>query len=61
MRDILDPVQGFDPLSPVSIARAVKRQLGRAERELGLLSAAGFLAKLRSLDELVGTSEKIPS
>jgi glycosyltransferase involved in cell wall biosynthesis len=57
VRDILDPVQGFDPLSPVSIARAVKRQLGRAERELGLLSAAGFLAKLRSLDEVAGTSE----
>lgn len=43
VRDVLDPEQTFDPESPISIARAVKRYLGIGEQPLPLLDAAGFL------------------
>lgn len=43
VRDVLDPVQTFDPSSPVSIARAVKRYLGVDESALPLSDARIFL------------------
>lgn len=46
VRDLIDPEQTFDPESPVSIARAVKRFLGAEERALPLLDAAAFLARI---------------
>ena len=46
VRDVLDPEQTFDPKSPVSIARAVKRFLGVDEPLLPLLDARGFLNHL---------------
>jgi len=46
VRDVIDPEQGFDPESPVSIARAVKRFMGVDERPLPLKSAAEFIQYL---------------
>lgn len=46
VRDVLDPEQVFDPRSPVSIARAVKRFLGSGEKALPLLNAAEFMKRL---------------
>ena len=43
VRDIVDPEVTFDPASPLSIARAVKRFLGEKEETLRLLDARGFL------------------
>ena len=43
VRDIVDPEVTFDPASPLSIARAVKRFLGEKEEPLRLLDAKGFL------------------
>ena len=43
VRDIVDPEFTFDPVSPLSIARAVKRFLGEKEETLRLLDARGFL------------------
>ncbi len=43
VRDVLDPEQSFDPHSPVSIARAVKRFMGWSEEALPLRNAADFL------------------
>lgn len=43
VRDVLDPEQVFDPASPVSIARAVKRFLSLEEPLLMLLDAEGFM------------------
>jgi len=51
VRDVLDPEQTFDPESPVSIARAVKRFLGVHESALPLLDAKRFM------ELVVGTSE----
>lgn len=45
VRDVLDPEQTFDPESPVSIARAVKRFMGMREEVLPLLDAKAFLEK----------------
>lgn len=44
VRDVVDPEQVFDPHSPVSIARAVKRFLGQSEQPLPLMNAGEFLA-----------------
>ena len=44
VRDVLDPEETFDPSSPVSIARAVKRFMGLAEEPLPLLDGSEFLA-----------------
>lgn len=43
VRDVLDPEQTFDPGSPISIARAVKRFLGIEAQPLPLQDAAGFI------------------
>jgi glycosyltransferase involved in cell wall biosynthesis len=48
VRDVLDPEQAFDPYSPVSIARAVKRYIGVADEPLQILDAASFLDRLVS-------------
>jgi glycosyltransferase involved in cell wall biosynthesis len=46
VRDVLDPDYSFDPRSDVSIARAVKRSLGMAEKPLPLMDARSFLDHL---------------
>lgn len=46
VRDVLCPEQSFDPNSPVSIARAVKRYLGMDEPPLQLLDAVTFIHRL---------------
>jgi glycosyltransferase involved in cell wall biosynthesis len=43
VRDVLDPEQSFDPDSPASIARAVKRYLGVEEPSLQLSDAQNFI------------------
>jgi glycosyltransferase involved in cell wall biosynthesis len=43
VRDLLDPVESFDPDSPVSIARAVRRYLGQTEPRYSPVTAADFL------------------
>ena len=43
VRDVLDPEQTFDPNSPFSITRAVKRFMGIEEKALPLLTASQFL------------------
>jgi glycosyltransferase involved in cell wall biosynthesis len=48
VRDVLDPEQTFDPQSPVSIARAVKRFLGVDEHPLPLLDSKEFFSHLIS-------------
>ncbi len=51
VRDVLDPEQTFDPESPVSIARAVKRFMGMEERPLPLMDAKKFI------EHIVGKAE----
>ena len=46
VRDVLDPEQTFDPDSALSIARAVKRFMGKKEPALPLQDAKGFLERL---------------
>jgi len=46
VRDVVDPEESFDPRSAFSIARAVKRFMGKAENELGILDAVTFLHKV---------------
>lgn len=43
VRDVLDPNEVFDPDSPTSIARSVKRFMGLREESLPLLGAKQFL------------------
>lgn len=43
VRDVIDPVQTFDPESPISIARAVKRFIGIEEPHLPLLDGYQFV------------------
>ncbi len=54
VRDLLDPVESFDPDSPVSIARAVRRYLGQPDPRYAPVTAADFLqavlASSHSLD-----------
>lgn len=50
VRDVLDPEQVFDPNSPTSIARAVKRFKGEDEPSLPLLDATQFLASILKED-----------
>ena len=47
VRDVCVPVQTFDPGSPVSIARAVKRHLGLKESPPQPLSPAAFLQAIQ--------------
>jgi glycosyltransferase involved in cell wall biosynthesis len=46
VRDAVDPEETFDPNSPVSIARAVKRFLGIPEKPLPLMDASEYLSKV---------------
>lgn len=46
VRDVVHPSETFDPLSSVSIARAVKRYLGVPERPLPVMTAERFLKEL---------------
>jgi glycosyltransferase involved in cell wall biosynthesis len=46
VRDVVDPEETFDPNSPVSIARAVKRFLEIPEQSLPVMNARDYLAKL---------------
>lgn len=48
VRDVCEPAQTFDPLSPVSIARALRRFDGRPEAPLQPAGAEAFLAALMS-------------
>lgn len=48
VRDVSVPAQTFDPGSPVSIARAVKRHLGLAELPPQSLSPAAFLRAIQT-------------
>ncbi len=55
VRDVIDPEESFDPTSPLSIARAVKRFLGIKETPLPLLDAQAFIqAALRQPDRRCG-------
>lgn len=47
VRDVARPVQTFDPSSPVSIARAVKRFLGIDEPNIKIASASEFVDFLK--------------
>ncbi len=51
VRDVLDPEQTFDPESPTSIARAVKRFMGVDESPLPLMDAKKFM------EHIVGKAE----
>jgi glycosyltransferase involved in cell wall biosynthesis len=59
VRDYVDPIETFDPNSPVSIARAVKRFLGVKNAPTTLMDAESFIAQLLKIPaaELRGTSE----
>ncbi len=46
VRDVIEPEETFDPNSPVSIARAVRRFLGNSEPTVKIRSAEEFLAEL---------------
>lgn len=46
VRDLVDPIESFDPESPVSIARAVSRFLGRGEAKASILTPVEFLDRL---------------
>ncbi|MDI9332847.1 MAG: glycosyltransferase [Cytophagales bacterium] len=51
VRDVCEPVQTFDPASPTSIARAVRRFIGQPDLPLNPVGAVEFLsALLGSLD-----------
>lgn len=46
VRDLLDPVEAFDPDSPLSIARAVARFCGRREVPLEVGTASDFMREV---------------
>jgi len=46
VRDVIDPEESFDPCSPVSISRAVKRFLGIPENPLPIMDAKTYLSKI---------------
>jgi glycosyltransferase involved in cell wall biosynthesis len=46
VRDAVDPEETFDPGSPVSIARAVKRFLGIPEKPLPVMDPREYLSKI---------------
>lgn len=46
VRDILNPAQTFDPVSAVSISRAVKRFMGVKQQPLPLQNAAEFIRSI---------------
>jgi glycosyltransferase involved in cell wall biosynthesis len=49
VRDVIDPEQTFDPNSPVSIARAVKRFLSIPEHPLPIMDAQAYLSKIKEI------------
>jgi glycosyltransferase involved in cell wall biosynthesis len=51
VRDVLDPEQTFDPASPRSIARAVKRFMRLDEQALLLLDATVFIERVVSFGD----------
>ncbi len=51
VRDVVDPEETFDPHSPVSIARAVKRFLMLDEPPLPICSPSAFLNNILSVSE----------
>lgn len=51
VRDVIDPEESFDPDSPVSIARAVKRFMLKEEEPLSLQDAEGFLQHIFKRDK----------
>lgn len=51
VRDVSVPVQTFDPGSPISIARAVKRYLGMRESPLQPMSPTAFLQVVQDVDQ----------
>lgn len=46
VRDVVMPAETFDPESPISIARAVRRFLGQPEAPLSVTTASGFLEQI---------------
>ncbi|MCG9059537.1 glycosyltransferase [Laribacter hongkongensis] len=48
VRDVVDPTESFDPHSPISIARAVKRFLKKEQSTFKPMSAENFLNHLLS-------------
>jgi glycosyltransferase involved in cell wall biosynthesis len=46
VRDLIEPTQTFDPHSPRSIARAVKRFFGQDEKTIPVISAEDFTQEL---------------
>ena len=46
VRDLVDPDEAFDPRSPQSIARAIRRFLQIPERPLTILSSDAFVSRL---------------
>ena len=52
VRDVCDPVQTFDPLSAVSIARAVRRFLGTHETLVCVTDASTFWVALKAGNEM---------
>lgn len=47
VRDLVDPVESFDPASDRSIARAVRRHLGQMAARVPIVDAHGFLTHVR--------------
>ena len=56
-RDVLDPVESFNPESPMSIARAVKRFCDRAESRQRMLTPMEFLEAVATLNGAPQTVE----
>jgi len=46
VRDLVEPIETFDPASPLSISRAVLRFMGRADSPLPVGRASDFLGEL---------------
>ena len=59
VRDVLDPEQTFDPSSSCSIARAVKRFIGKSEPALPLLEAADFLDRVIRTQEHTNANQRV--
>ncbi len=58
VRDVITPVETFDPESPVSIARAVLRHMGVPQKAPALMSARDFLKAILASNHST-TSESI--